>query len=65
MILFGMLTRIVNGIYFVKVRHLTRVKVVTSLTFLSFIMIATACVYNKNPNFFWVAVASSILTGVA
>jgi ABC-type bacteriocin/lantibiotic exporter with double-glycine peptidase domain len=61
----GITTRLVNGACCVNVRHMTRVGIATLITFLSFALIATACIFENQPIFFWVAVAASVLQGVA
>ena len=65
MIIFGALSRLVNGACCVNVRHLTRIGIVTCFTLFSFIMIAFACISRKISWFFWIAVASSIFNGIS
>jgi len=61
----GITTRLVNGACCVNVAHMTRIGVATFITFLSFALIATACIFENRPIFFWVAVVASVLQGIA
>ena len=65
MILFGAISRLVNGACCVKVAHTTRIAIVTIFTFGSFIAISLACFNDKNPDYFFVAVFASIFTGIS
>mmetsp|Transcript_8244 Transcript_8244/g.13806 ORF Transcript_8244/g.13806 Transcript_8244/m.13806 type:complete len:206 (+) Transcript_8244:180-797(+) len=70
MILFGAMSRFVNGSLCVNVKHTVRVGVVTVFTFCSFIAIAVACIKGsqsgeKNQFYFYLSVFASIFTGVS
>ena len=56
----GVTTRLVNGACCVNVRHMTRVGWATFITFLSFALIAAACIFEQYVAFFWVAVVASV-----
>ena len=43
----GITTRLVNGACCVNVAHMTRVGIATFITFLSFALIATACIFES------------------
>ena len=65
MILFGAISRVVHGRFFVRVKHMNRVLLVTMLTITSFVLIAVACIEDTEPPMFWVAVLASVLTGMS
>ena len=65
MILFGGISRVVHGRFFVRVKHINRVLLVTCFTITSFILIAVACIEDTEPSMFWVAVLASVLTGIS
>ena len=65
MVSFGAASRMINGACCVNISHLTRIKFVAFFQFLSFIMIAFACMNKDIPMFFWVAVVSSIFSGIS
>jgi hypothetical protein len=48
MILFGAISRVVNGSLCVNVRHKVRIGIVSLFTAFSFLMIAIACIYGQN-----------------
>lgn len=65
MILFGAMSRIVHGRFFVRVRHTRRILIVTVFTIMSFVLIAMACIKDDIPSMFWVAVLASVLQGIS
>ena len=65
MILFGCGSRFVHGAFCVKTKHRTRIIIVTLFTIASFVMIAISCQFNDVPALFWLAVISSMLTGIS
>jgi len=64
MIIAGAVSRFVHGACCVNVKHLTRSKIVTRATIMSFFLIAVACMNKNVSSFFWIAVAASTLNGI-
>ena len=60
-----MLSRYVHGAFFVRVKHIYRILIVTCLTLASFTLISYACFNDDKPQMFWVSVLSSVLVGIA
>ena len=65
MILFGAGSRLVNGACCVNIRSTTRIGIVTIFTFTSFISIAICCINKDISQFFYLAIAASIFTGIS
>ena len=65
MILFGAVSRLVNGACCVNIKHTTRIAIVAAMTLFSFVAIAICCIHNQKPAFFYLAIAASVFTGVA
>lgn len=57
------IARYANASWVVNWPHLNRSYIVTTFAILSFLLIAFATIYDKNKNFFWVAVGASVFTG--
>ena len=65
MILFGALSRLVNGACCVNIKHTTRIGIAAAMTLISFIAIAICCMNSDKPGYFYVAITASVFTGVA
>jgi hypothetical protein len=65
MILFGGISRLVNGACCVNLAHTTRIGIVTIFTLCSFLAISVCCFNDDNPAYFKVAVFASIFTGIS
>ena len=60
----SIMTRYANGSILVNIPHLTRIRIVTFLQFLSYIGIAIASYYSNLNFMFYVALFASVLTGI-
>lgn len=64
LILFSLITRLVNTKFLIRTQHLTRICVVTGCIVTSFVLIAFCVFYESIEAMFYVSLAASIIVGI-